>query len=118
MITSEERQEIVDTVTADILQRLQVRAQAPVTATFSRGILNIGFQEPATVESPVFAEKDSVTEVEVDVLVDLRLYNGQLQGQFKTLIVSEEKLQVFPDNADPEWDDLIETTPSETTECP
>lgn len=117
MITPEERQEIVDTVTADILQRLQVRAQAPVTATFTRGILNIGFQEPATVESPVFEEKASVTEVKVDVLVDLRLYNGQLQGQFKTLIVSEEKLKEFPDNDDPEWDDLIETTPSQTTAC-
>jgi hypothetical protein len=116
MITPQERQEIVDTVTADILQRLQVRAQAPVTATFSRGILNIGFEEPATVESPVFSEKE--VGLEVDVLVDLRLYNGQLQGQFKTLIVSEEKLKEFPDNDDPEWDDLIETTPSETTACP
>ena len=116
MITPEERQEIVDTVTADILQRLQVRAQAPVTATFSRGILNIGFQEPATVESPVFEEKEIGSEV--DVLVGLRLYNGQLQGQFKTVIASSAKLKTFPDNADPEWDDLIETTPSETTECP
>jgi hypothetical protein len=115
VITPQERQEIVDTVTADILQRLQVRAQAPVTATFSRGILNIGFEEPAKVESPVFEEKE--VGVEVDVLVGLRLYNGQLQGQFKTLIVSEEKLKEFPDNADPEWDDLIETTPSQTTAC-
>jgi len=117
MITPQERQEIVDTVTADILQRLQVRAQAPITASLAGGILTVGFQEPATVESPVFAEKVAVTEVEVDVLVDLRLYNGQLQGQFKTLIVSEEKLKEFPDNADPEWDDLIETTRSQTTAC-
>jgi len=115
MITAQERQEIVDTVTADILQRLQVRPQAPITATFSRGILNIGFEEPATTESPVFEEKE--VGVEVDVLVDLRLENGQLQGQFKTLIVSQEKLKEFPDNDDPEWDDLIETTPSAPVSC-
>jgi hypothetical protein len=57
-------------------------------------------------------EELALEHVQIDVLVGLRLYGGELQGQYK-------KVWVIDDEASsPEWVDLITTTASVTDTCP
>lgn len=54
----------------------------------------------------------TLTHVPVNVLVGMRLYGGQLQGQYKRVWVLKSQA------SDPEWVNLIATAPSATTACP
>lgn len=54
----------------------------------------------------------TLTHVPVNVLVGMRLYGGQIQGQYKRVWVLKSQA------SDPEWVNLIATTPSATTACP
>jgi hypothetical protein len=58
------------------------------------------------------AETLAFEHVQIDVLVGLRLYGGELQGQYKKVWVMDDEA------SSPEWVDLIEGEASETTACP
>ncbi len=57
-------------------------------------------------------EELAFEHVQIDVLVGLRIYGGQLQGQYKKVWVMDDEA------SSPEWADLLPTTPSATTACP
>jgi hypothetical protein len=58
------------------------------------------------------AETLAFEHVQIDVLVGLRLYGGELQGQYKKVWVMDDEA------SSPEWVDLITTTASVPDTCP
>ena len=57
-------------------------------------------------------EELAFEHVQIDVLVGLRLYGGELQGQYKKVWVMDDEA------SSPEWVDLITTTASVPDTCP
>ncbi len=75
------------------------------------------FVRPATINSIgqvtyTGPEELALEHVQIDVLVGLRLYGGELQGQYKKVWVMDDEA------SSPEWVDLITTTASVPDTCP
>jgi hypothetical protein len=75
------------------------------------------FVRPATINSIgqvtyTGPEELALEHVQIDVLVGLRLYDGELQGQYKKVWVMDDEA------SSPEWVDLITTTASVPDTCP
>lgn len=75
------------------------------------------FVRPATISSIgqityTGPEELALEHVQIDVLVGLRLYGGELQGQYKKVWVMDDEA------SSPEWVPLITTTASVPDTCP